>query len=418
LRIAPVSLLTILGVTWFLLGGPSAPAQQVQPVDQIDICLQCHDLEAQLAAPVQHSPVASGDCAACHNPHAARHSELLLDRPAILCARCHEDVASALSLPVVHAPASAGRCSDCHQPHGGEHANLLVRSPQELCGECHADVEAWRQQSNRHPPFSQGRCGTCHEPHGARFPNLANNEPGKLCAACHSTTDQFRAAHKGYPVTEADCSQCHDPHASDKAGLLNTETHPPFASGRCTTCHAAPTANEPFSLVDREDRLCGKCHAEQVEANTTAAFPHAAAGGSNCSACHNPHAGEGGAMLKGDVQTTCLGCHDPGGAKSGEEGRFLSHGDNLDCGTCHSPHGGDRPLMLTADSVELCSDCHSHQHAITHPMGETTLDPRNNQPMDCLSCHGIHAAPHDKYLHKDGERDLCVGCHQEKGAVG
>jgi predicted CXXCH cytochrome family protein len=38
--------------------------------------------------------------------------------------------------------------------------------------------------------------------------------------------------------------------------------------------------------------------------------------------------------------------------------------------------------------------------------------------MDCLSCHGMHDAPHDDYLHRAGERDLCIACHKEIGGRG
>ena len=72
-------------------------------------------------------------------------------------------------------------------------------------------------------------------------------------------------------------------------------------------------------------------------------------------------------------------------------------------------------MLLVDDSVELCGMCHSHQHAITHPMGEGVLDPRNGQAMDCLSCHGVHEAAADKYLYRDGARELCIGCHKDKG---
>lgn len=44
-------------------------------------------------------------------------------------------------------------------------------------------------------------------------------------------------------------------------------------------------------------------------------------------------------------------------------------------------------------------------------MGVDTRDPRNGQPMDCLSCHGMHDAAYDKYMHFGGERELCISCH-------
>jgi predicted CXXCH cytochrome family protein len=68
-------------------------------IDQRELCLACHDnIADETAASVSHPPAASGECSACHNPHAARNEHLLLERPAILCASCHADVGESLSL--------------------------------------------------------------------------------------------------------------------------------------------------------------------------------------------------------------------------------------------------------------------------------------------------------------------------------
>jgi predicted CXXCH cytochrome family protein len=145
-----------------------------------------------------------------------------------------------------------------------------------------------------------------------------------------------------------------------------------------------------------------------------ASFPHVSAGGGSCVDCHNPHAGDTESLLKEPLAETCVSCHDPGGSSSGEEGRYVTHGGELACTSCHNPHGGDRPLLLAEGPIELCGSCHSHEHSVSHPMGEATADPRTGRSMDCLSCHGIHNAPHEKYLHRSGDRELCVGCHKAK----
>jgi predicted CXXCH cytochrome family protein len=134
-------------------------------------------------------------------------------------------------------------------------------------------------------------------------------------------------------------------------------------------------------------------------------------------ACHSPHTASGSKMLTGDVREVCLRCHDPGGADSGAPGHFASHGE-LACNVCHGPHGAEQPLLLIQDPIRLCGACHEHQHSVTHPLGEATLDPRNGQPIDCLSCHGIHDAPYPKYLLRGGDRELCVGCHTELAGRG
>lgn len=406
-----------LGLVLVVAAIRPAPVVARVDVDQGEVCLECHDdLASELELPVEHRPAKEGECSSCHNPHAARDASLLLERPAILCVGCHGEIAEELARPVLHEPVAEGRCTDCHEPHGGRHAGLLVEAGADLCETCHEVIVEWRQLANQHSPFRTGRCAGCHEPHGSEYPKMATKDGGGICTTCHQATSKFRSVHGGYPVEQADCRQCHDPHSSQQAGLLQPRVHEPFAEGDCAMCHVASTATTPFALGSPQDQLCGDCHSEAVEENRSAAFPHVAAGGSNCSACHNAHAGQGGGLLQSRTNELCLSCHDPGGGASGLEGRFSSHGD-LECVACHSPHGGDRPLLFAEDPNELCSSCHSHQHAITHPLGEGVLDPRNGQSMDCLSCHGLHEASHEKYLYRDGRRELCVGCHKTKGVI-
>jgi predicted CXXCH cytochrome family protein len=223
----------------------------------------------------------------------------------------------------------------------------------------------------------------------------------------------LRSAHEGYPVERAACQQCHDPHASSRPGLFRQTLHPPFEDRDCATCHPGPNAPDPFATVAPLDELCGQCHEDQVEASRNAPFPHVSAGGGSCVSCHNPHTGDGAGLLKAEETTLCLACHDPGGSKSGQSGRHTTHGGGLSCTNCHAPHGGDQPVLLVEDSIELCGECHTPQHGITHPLGEGTRDPRNGDPMTCRSCHGVHDAPYEYYLHRSSDHELCVSCHKD-----
>jgi predicted CXXCH cytochrome family protein len=216
-------------------------------------------------------------------------------------------------------------------------------------------------------------------------------------------------------VETAPCQQCHDPHASARTGLFREQLHPPFESGRCTGCHALPGSERPFETKIPIGKLCGDCHEEQAERSANAPFPHVSAGGGDCQVCHNPHTAEGSGLLKQPLQSLCLSCHDPAGSSSGWAGRFQSHGGDLGCGICHEPHGSDYPVLMANTAMDTCNACHEHQHNVAHPQGEEVLDPRSGQPLDCLSCHGIHDAPHKKYLHREGDRELCISCHKSLG---
>lgn len=395
-------------------GAARAELPPGRQVDQLEACLQCHDLSDALEADHPHAPVVSGECTACHNPHVSRFDALLLDRPGPLCGECHTDVAEELERPVFHRPVAEGRCAECHEPHGSERRALLRAGDEELCMGCHGEVAAWRERPVQHPPFATGDCATCHEPHASSEPELLVGAGADICLQCHDRGPAFRRAHAGYPVERAACQQCHDPHASAEQGLFRETSHPPFADGDCTLCHRDPEADSPFTVDMAVGELCGLCHGEAVEEGRTASFRHVPAGGGDCVSCHNPHTGSGSALLKAEEKELCASCHDPGGARSGREGRHLSHGD-LACTTCHQGHGGERPLLLVQDPVDLCGGCHSHEHTVSHPLGEATRDPRTGDPMTCRSCHGIHDAPYEHYLHRSGERELCLSCHKEIG---
>jgi predicted CXXCH cytochrome family protein len=385
-------------------------------IDQKEVCLACHDdLEAPLAARFKHPPAADGECAACHNPHVSRFAGLLLDRPGPLCGECHDEIRQSLDRSVVHAPVAEGRCVDCHTPHGGEHRNLLTKAGIDLCVECHAEVADWRARPVQHAPFGDGDCATCHDLHASDNPGLAELPGSEICTTCHDVNLAFRTSHSGYPVQTAACQGCHDPHASEAAALFRDNLHPPFADGACSDCHALPGSSEPFRTNKPQRDLCGDCHEDQVTESLNAAFVHVSAGGGECSRCHNPHTADGPGLLNEPQQVLCLECHDPGGAKSGEEGRNLTHGDGVDCSVCHAPHGAAVPALFAGPVIEVCGACHSHQHSIAHPMGEDSKDPRTGQEMNCLSCHGLHDAPFPKYLHREGDRELCVGCHRRQG---
>jgi predicted CXXCH cytochrome family protein len=408
--------LALLLVAAGSLLGIRALDAQVPPghnIDQKELCLGCHDLE-DTAGGVVHAPVDSGECTACHNPHVARYGALLRERPGPLCFSCHEELRGALELPVVHAPVAESRCADCHQPHGSPHQDLLVAASDQLCGECHEEVAAWRKRPVQHSPFVRNRCGRCHDSHAAEHPGLMVRAGGDACVSCHPQSAAFRRSHSGYPVERAACHQCHDPHASVSEGLFRESVHAPLEGGDCETCHLASGATEPFALTSSESELCGDCHEEVVELSREAPFAHVSAGGGNCTDCHNPHTGDGSGLLRADLTSLCTDCHDPGGAASGSDDAHLTHAE-LECTVCHGPHGDDRPLLLTESSVELCGSCHSHQHGVTHPLGEEVRDPRSGDPMTCLSCHGIHRSEGEHYLFGSDLRELCLGCHKDIG---
>lgn len=409
--------LSVLAV--FGLGARSADAglSPEHRAQALDTCLDCHDLEGSLEARVPHAPAKSGDCSSCHNPHVSRHAGLLKNETGDLCTSCHSPVIAEMEKPYVHPPVAQGDCGACHEPHGSSFQGLMKGSREEICGSCHQEIATWSNYPIQHVPFAQGRCSVCHEPHGSDNEGLTKSTGSRICSSCHPANDALLSAHKNYPVQKAACHECHDPHGSPHEGLFRESLHSPFARGSCTICHPVASNRNPFAPIKSESILCGRCHEDQVRQSRQAAFPHVSAGGGECTSCHNPHTGVGDALLRRSETTTCSTCHNPGGARSGQPGRHLTHGDGVSCTDCHEAHGGERPLFLVQDRVGLCRECHDLEHGIHHPQGEDVLDPRNGQPVSCLSCHAAHNAPFDYYMRAEAGGELCIGCHKSVGGL-
>ena len=160
-------------------------------------------------------------------------------------------------------------------------------------------------------------CESCHGPGskhvatgGGRGKFIVN--PGKdptACFTCHLQTHMEFNLPQHHPVTEGkmNCVQCHDPHGMD---IMKP------ARGL-----AMARANES----------CAQCHREQAKPH---AFEHAALR-DGCVTCHQPHGSINAKMLVERDNNLCLKCHaqTPGAAGGIFIGRE-DHTDKLRMGTC------------------------------------------------------------------------------------
>ena len=206
------------------------------------LCYMCH--ESLSGKKYVHAPVASGDCIACHNPHASSNAKLLKISGAPLCLTCHEDK---FRHKFGHGPVEAGNCLVCHDPHQSDNRKLLKLGGAELCFSCH-DRKGMTGKSV-HAPVAKGDCVACHAPHGSNFRKLLRNnfpepfymsydaENFSLCFGCHNrdiaadrrtdTNTNFRDGdrnlhylHVNKPDRGRSCKTCHDPHAADQPKLI------------------------------------------------------------------------------------------------------------------------------------------------------------------------------------------------------
>jgi predicted CXXCH cytochrome family protein len=154
-------------------------------------------------------------------------------------------------------------CEACHGPGslhvdagGGKGKFIISGKNPDACFQCHLDKKA-EFSLQYHHPVEEGRmdCTACHNPHGANIQSTVAAPFGRqneTCAQCHRAQDRPHVFE--HEALREGCVACHNPH-----GSIN-----------------------PKLLVQRDNNLCLKCHA-QVAAPATAGttlignFDHTAA---------------------------------------------------------------------------------------------------------------------------------------------
>ena len=81
--------------------------------------------------------------------------------------------------------------------------------------------------------------------------------------------------------------------------------------------------------------------------------------------------------------------------------------------TCHQPHAGENGALLVEAKVnDLCSQCHDAKKTHMHPIGEPYKDPRTGGPLTCIGCHNPHSSDNEQLLRGSKDRELCILCHK------
>jgi predicted CXXCH cytochrome family protein len=169
------------------------------------------------------------------------------------------------------------------------------------------------------------------------------------------------------------CVDCH------KKLITKRVVHPAIAQYArmeqgCPSCHTAPHGKQKAekSLKEKVPGLCFQCHDKQ---NFSRAHVHPPVAAGDCTACHNPHASDNGALLAQPLPYLCQTCHD-----DKKDGRHILQsyglGDDhpiqgrkdpsrirreLSCTSCHNPHSSTFPRLFTAEATTtgaLCMQCH------------------------------------------------------------
>ncbi len=411
--------LLVLAAAWIAAASPASSQDdnkfKLKPGAKGKICLTCHTaFQEKMSLPYVHTPVKSGDCSDCHNPHTSDHGKLMAADTGGICLTCHDGIVPAAAQSV-HKVVVAGQCVKCHDPHAAKNRFNLLAAGNELCGGCHKDVaDAVAKNRFQHAPVGKG-CLNCHNPHASeRSAFLLKDGVPSLCTGCHSpAVPAFVRQHQNYPVAKARCTSCHDPHGSDRGGLLWADTHAPVGNRMCNQCHMEPASPDALKTKRQGFELCRGCHNTMVNetfANNRVHWP--VVGKGSCLNCHSPHASKETGLLRAPTRALCGTCHSDTIAR--QEKSLVKHKPVAEgeCTKCHSPHASNNVFLLDNATIDLCGSCHDWQKHTTHPIGAKIVDPRNrNLAVDCLSCHRSHGTDQKVFAYFDPKMELCVQCH-------
>jgi predicted CXXCH cytochrome family protein len=252
-----------------------------------------------------HGPVASGNCAACHNAHTSEFPKLLVNEGRALCLGCHKEMAQQMQkVKSLHKPVE-GDCLQCHEAHASSQIKQLKAAPLDLCVSCHAPIKKMAQEAAfKHSAVTEGQaCLNCHTSHGSDLAKLMKSEPAAACLACHDkaitrpgatvvaavTEISQPGLFKHGPIRDGNCSGCHTPHGGPLPRLLSQpypETfYQPFkvdAYALCFSCH-----DKQLVLAQQTEGLTrfrnGTLNLHYVHVNKPER-------GRSCYSCHSTHA--------------------------------------------------------------------------------------------------------------------------------
>ena len=188
--------------------------------------------------------------------------------------------------PVIEGATFAGNqsCAECHanitrrfpgSPHARVHFEGAKLAGQTGCESCHGAGSKHIQAGGGRGKFivNPGRnaeaCFNCHLATHAEF-NLPQHHPvleGKMnCVQCHDPhgLDIMKPAGRGLQMARLNenCATCH--RAQSRPFVFE---HEALREG-CTTCHNPHGSMNAKLLVERDNNLCLKCHAQVQGAGT------------------------------------------------------------------------------------------------------------------------------------------------------
>jgi predicted CXXCH cytochrome family protein len=261
------------------------------------ICQSCHPDKVE--GRYRHEPAVSGECAVCHqmpdpqNHQRRKASSKLTATGAQLCYGCHDNLAVKQH---VHTPVARGDCPACHDPHRSSNPALLKATGAQLCLLCHKRNYT---KKHVHAPVAAGQCLSCHDPHQSDNRFHLKKHGSALCLLCHR-----KGLHEGVsmhaPMADGGCLRCHQPHDSDNRKLLikpfPEEFYLPYQNEHyalCYQCHSSQLVLDDQTLSSTDfrdgDRNLHNLHVNRPDY------------GRSCKTCHDPHTSSQAMLIKKNV---------------------------------------------------------------------------------------------------------------------
>jgi predicted CXXCH cytochrome family protein len=382
------------------------------------LCYECHEnLKEELADPYVHFLFKQGKCITCHNSHVSNEEGLLNEKINNVCLNCHNALRKLVSKAKVHPALTRGTCADCHGPHSGKHTNLLSSKEKDICLKCHENLKEEMKKKYGCKAFKNGQCSSCHNSHASTYDNLLVSDPNKLCKECHAPACRAGNISITSITKKQDCTSCHTGHGSSYKGALGPFGHKTFLEKACEECHNPIKANKNISVKGDEKEFCLDCHKGDDATYIYAPDDiHVRDAKNPCVICHSNHA-SGEENFTKNESVVCMSCHESTENRTRlmeKKLKTIKCSPVIDrkCFECHIPMHSDLPLSFRDTDTEMCRRCHQVEHLTTHPVGNDIIDPRNGQPVSCISCHSMHSANASYLLTHDKNRALCIQCHK------
>lgn len=197
--------------------------------------------------------------------------------------------------------------------------------------------------------------------------HLAEREA--LCAGCHHNLKPTAKELADPSPVNHPCATCHGKIIDRK------HVHGPAGVFECTSCHDTASKPAKYAVPDRGGAFCLDCHQDKYDEFLKAKRLHGPVEAKQCLTCHDPHASDSLAQVRGKVNASCLRCHST--VQSGQhvvrgfsgqlhplEGPVnpADISKPLNCASCHEPHAANLPALLrgTATStMAFCRLCHN-----------------------------------------------------------